>query len=233
MIREQLTAKETNPARSRTPTGAGEALGRRKTGNRTPGNALTLTCRPYSALRRQHFAHLYGPVTLVEDHKADILHNGDVLDVEAEEVGTQTSTEGLPGLADQRFPGVQLRRRSPFDWPVQGGGQGGGVQGPGARSWQAGVRRPSSAAAHPGAYMSAQEVAESTETLRKAFRASPYQKVTRCSQETSGQHERRHQSHKESPDPFLCCLRSTAASTGATPWTTRAWTCRTSSSGAT
>ena len=36
-----------------------------------------------------------------------------------------------------------------------------------------------SAAARTGPYhMSAQEVAESTETLRKAFRASPYQKVT-------------------------------------------------------
>ncbi|KAE8743341.1 hypothetical protein FOCC_FOCC011040, partial [Frankliniella occidentalis] len=169
-------------------------------------NSLT---RLYEKLAlTQHFAHLYGPVTLVEDHKATILHNGDALgEVDSEETGTQTSVE--QGL-DQRFPGVQLRRRSPYDWPP--------APGPAQvrASWQPGtvggglppalaLRRTSSAAARSmgstSYHLSAQEVAESTETLRKAFRSSPYQKycgrfgrhaVDDESQDLSDQLKRRH-----------------------------------------
>lgn len=167
----------------------------------------------FGSCYRQHFAHLYGPVALVEDHKAEILHNGTAqhLSEAAAEmnaaVAAAAGSEGLiatppstptptdvlppqrPGLPrrssstlSDRFPGVQLRRRSPLDWP---GGRPGSarpaVSMARAAAAAASAGRPASTmpatGRPPSSRLSAQELAESSEALRKAFRANPFQKV--------------------------------------------------------
>lgn len=55
----------------------------------------------------EHFAHLYGPVTLVEDKKTDILLNGDM------KPRTPSVTSGM--RFSSLFPGVELRHSLPAE----------------------------------------------------------------------------------------------------------------------
>lgn len=114
--------------------------------NTTKSHSLT---RLYEKLAlTQHFAHLYGPVALVEDHKATILHT----DTTPRKKLPRSMSARAPHRPTLRlselFPGVQLRRRTLSD-----------------------TTRPQSAELENG------ELRTSTEQLRKAFRSNPYQKI--------------------------------------------------------
>lgn len=97
----------------------------------------------------QHIAHLYGPVVLVEDQKAEILREdyknpGRKLSRSMSVRHPVRTTLRLSEI----FPGVQLRRRTLSD-----------------------TRQPDASRLETSEYKT------STEHLRKAFRASAYNKV--------------------------------------------------------
>lgn len=113
--------------------------------NTTKSNSLT---RLYEKLAlTQHFAHLYGPVVLVEDQKTLVLHS----DTNQRKKLPRSMSARSPHRPTKRlselFPGVQLRRRTLSD-----------------------TTRPQES------QLEINELRTSTEQLRKAFRSNPYQK---------------------------------------------------------
>ena len=117
--------------------------------NTTKSNSLT---RLYEKLAlTQHIAHLYGPVALIEDQKADILHE-DYIEPHKKLLRSASVRYSIkpPVKLPEIFPGVQLRRRTLSD-----------------------TRQPHSI--NLGGNNT--ELKASTEQLRRAFRASAYNKV--------------------------------------------------------
>ncbi|KAL0280529.1 UNVERIFIED_CONTAM: hypothetical protein PYX00_001793 [Menopon gallinae] len=115
--------------------------------NPTKSNSLT---RLYEKLAlTQHYAHLYGPVALVEDQKAVILHEDDNKDRKKQLLRSMSArTPTRPGLRlSDLIQGVQLRRRTLSD-----------------------TTRPDQT------QLETNELRTSTEQLRKAFRSNPYSK---------------------------------------------------------
>lgn len=119
--------------------------------NTTKSNSLT---RLYEKLAlTQHIAHLYGPVVLVEDRKAEILHENYG---ERRKKLSRSFSARQPNRAPNRasvrftelFPGVQLRRKTLSD-----------------------LNEPDPSRTQ------ANEDKTSKEQLRRAFRASAYNKV--------------------------------------------------------
>nr|CAD7261719.1 unnamed protein product [Timema shepardi] len=120
----------------------------------------------------QHFAHLYGPMILIEDKKGEVLRTMDELMIEAQTVPSRTQSLKAGQRHQSRLPKVDFRRRT-FSAHHE-------RQEPDPEDL---------------------EIVASTETLRQAFRNNPYQKyherynpnlIDDDNQELSNQLEMRH-----------------------------------------